>query len=250
MTGALLVKYTGRDTDLSRRVLFSATLVLVGIHTVATIGHPKRNGIQKDPRRVGKLGDFDDVVIVRQAVLLPPVLLKTPIYASFCWRLVKGAYITSICATAGDRQPVLSVVKDPYVRIQVPSAFTLIIRALKVFDLFTTPQPNSGGRRHYWPRAIMLGGCVSSCNVELRVSADGLHAITRYGNLSDYDEWARLGGKGAESWAYKDFHRYFLKFKKFVPAAVWHDTMVTVKYWTKFEDYVIASGIVVITDIH
>ncbi|KAH9970141.1 hypothetical protein BGW80DRAFT_1461587 [Lactifluus volemus] len=60
MTGALLVKYTGRDTDLSRRVLFSATLVLVGIHTVATIGHPKRNGIQKDPRR----GDFDDVVIV------------------------------------------------------------------------------------------------------------------------------------------------------------------------------------------
>jgi hypothetical protein len=48
---------------------------------------------------------------------------------------------------------------------------------------------------------------VSSCNVELRVSADGLHAITRYGNLSDYDEWARLGGKGAESWAYKDFHR-------------------------------------------
>jgi hypothetical protein len=55
MTGALLVKYTGRDTDLSRRVLFSATLVLVGIHTVATIGHPKRNGIQKDPRRVGKL---------------------------------------------------------------------------------------------------------------------------------------------------------------------------------------------------
>lgn len=28
-----------------------------------------------------------------------------------------------------------------------------------------------------------------------------------YGNPSDYDEWARLGGEGAESWAYKAFHK-------------------------------------------
>lgn len=29
-----------------------------------------------------------------------------------------------------------------------------------------------------------------------------------HGDPSDYDEWARLGGKGAEAWAYKDFRKY------------------------------------------
>jgi hypothetical protein len=28
-----------------------------------------------------------------------------------------------------------------------------------------------------------------------------------FGDPSDYDEMARLGGEGAESWAYKDFHK-------------------------------------------
>jgi hypothetical protein len=28
-----------------------------------------------------------------------------------------------------------------------------------------------------------------------------------YGDPSDYDEWARLGGQGAEPWAYKEFHK-------------------------------------------
>jgi choline dehydrogenase len=62
-----------------------------------------------------------------------------------------------------------------------------------------------------------------------------------YGDPADYDEWARLGGEGAESWAYKEFHksayflylsntrrsvltswpfRYFLKFEKFIPSKV------------------------------
>ena len=31
---------------------------------------------------------------------------------------------------------------------------------------------------------------------------------SHYGDPSDYDEWARLGGEGAESWAYKDFRKY------------------------------------------
>jgi choline dehydrogenase len=30
---------------------------------------------------------------------------------------------------------------------------------------------------------------------------------SHYGDPSDYDEWARLGGEGAESWAYKDFQK-------------------------------------------
>lgn len=28
-----------------------------------------------------------------------------------------------------------------------------------------------------------------------------------HGDPSDYDEWARLAGEGAESWEYKDFYK-------------------------------------------
>lgn len=52
----------------------------------------------------------------------------------------------------------------------------------------------------------MLGGC-STINAQ----------VFHHGDPSDYDEWARLGGKGAEAWAYKDFRKYFLRFEKFVP---------------------------------
>jgi hypothetical protein len=39
---------------------------------------------------------------------------------------------------------------------------------------------------------------------------------SHFGDPSDYDEWARLSGEGAESWAYKDFHKSanFFTFRK------------------------------------
>jgi hypothetical protein len=70
-----VVKYTGGDSSLGRRVRFSASVALLAIafHTAAS-GRSRRNAIQKDPRKVGKavggesLGrdGFDeyDVVIV------------------------------------------------------------------------------------------------------------------------------------------------------------------------------------------
>lgn len=69
-----VIQYTGGDTRLGRRVRLGAavTLLAIAIRVVAS-GPPKRNGIQKDLRKVGKAvgdvgsgDDFDeyDIVIV------------------------------------------------------------------------------------------------------------------------------------------------------------------------------------------
>ena len=33
-----------------------------------------------------------------------------------------------------------------------------------------------------------------------------------YGVASDYDEWAKIGGEGADRWAFSEFARYVLIF--------------------------------------
>jgi hypothetical protein len=43
-----------------------------------------------------------------------------------------------------------SAVKDPNVRI--PAAFSVTLKSSKTLNLFTTLQPNTGGRTHFWPR--------------------------------------------------------------------------------------------------
>ncbi|KAI0303567.1 GMC oxidoreductase [Multifurca ochricompacta] len=197
---SLVVDYTGGDSRLGRRVRLGAafTLVALALRIVAS-GRPKRSAVQRDLRKVGKVvgeaeseDNFDeyDVVIVGGGT-------AGCVLAS---RLSENRDLRVLLLEAGD-----SAVKDPLVRI--PSAFTLMLGTAKVFNLFTTLQQNTGGRRHFWPRAKMLGGC-SSINA----------LIFHYGDPADYDEWARLGGEGAETWAYKDFHKYFLKFEKFVPS--------------------------------
>ncbi|KAH9995649.1 GMC oxidoreductase [Russula compacta] len=194
-----VIQYTGGDTRLGRRVRLGAavTLLAIAIRVVAS-GPPKRNGIQKDLRKVGKVvgdvgsgDDFDgyDVVIVGGGTA----------GCALASRLSENPDVRVLVLEVGR-----SVVKHPLVRI--PSAFPLIFGTSLAFNLYTTLQHGSGGRRHYWPRAKMLGGC-SSINAQ----------IFHYGDPSDYDEWARLGGEGAESWAYKAFHKYFVKFEKFVP---------------------------------
>jgi hypothetical protein len=38
------------------------------------------------------------------------------------------------------------------------------------------------------------------------------------GAPTDYDEWTRADHPESESWAYKSFQRYFLKFEKYTPS--------------------------------
>jgi hypothetical protein len=54
----LVLRYTGGDSKLGRRVRLSAAVALLAIafHTIAS-GRQKRNAIQKDPRKVGKAVD-------------------------------------------------------------------------------------------------------------------------------------------------------------------------------------------------
>ncbi|MBB6306956.1 GMC family oxidoreductase [Xanthobacter tagetidis] len=61
----------------------------------------------------------------------------------------------------------------------------------------TEPEPTMGGRRIYWPRGRVLGGC-SSIN--------GLIVVR--GQKEDYDGWAQ---NGADGWSYDDVLPYFVK---------------------------------------
>ncbi|WP_245479528.1 GMC family oxidoreductase [Hansschlegelia zhihuaiae] len=62
---------------------------------------------------------------------------------------------------------------------------------------YTEPDDNMDGRRIYWPRGRVLGGC-SSIN--------GLIVIR--GQREDYDGWARMGARG---WGWADVLPYFVK---------------------------------------
>jgi len=62
---------------------------------------------------------------------------------------------------------------------------------------YTEPEPNMDGRKIYWPRGRVLGGC-SSIN--------GLIAIR--GQREDYDHWASLGNAG---WSWNEVLPYFIK---------------------------------------
>ncbi|KAF9532479.1 hypothetical protein CPB83DRAFT_947689, partial [Crepidotus variabilis] len=69
-----------------------------------------------------------------------------------------------------------------------------------VHNYFTEPQTNAGGKKKFWPRARMLGGC-SSINAQM----------AQYGAGGDFDEWATIIGD--DSWSWKNFSRYFRKFE-------------------------------------
>ncbi|KZV65546.1 GMC oxidoreductase [Peniophora sp. CONT] len=93
---------------------------------------------------------------------------------------------------------------------RIPAASGLLFgKDPHMYNLYTTPQQHAGNQRLYWPRAKMLGGC-SAINAQ----------IFHYGDPADYDEWAKLGGPGAESYAYKDFRKYFMKFERFTPSKI------------------------------
>ncbi|KDQ13529.1 hypothetical protein BOTBODRAFT_33538 [Botryobasidium botryosum FD-172 SS1] len=89
---------------------------------------------------------------------------------------------------------------------QMPVGFPRLMRGPYDWNLFTEPQENCLGKRNYWPRGKLLGGC-SSTNA----------MIFQMGAPSDYDEWASSNEPGASEWAYAKFNKYMLKFEKHNP---------------------------------
>lgn len=73
--------------------------------------------------------------------------------------------------------------RDKGMNIHIPAAFSKLFQSEHDWDYFTEPQPELGGRRIYWPRGRMLGGC-SSMNAMMWVK----------GFQADYEEWGAAAG--------------------------------------------------------
>ncbi|KAF5391701.1 hypothetical protein D9757_002551 [Collybiopsis confluens] len=87
---------------------------------------------------------------------------------------------------------------------RTPSAYGGLFMSNHCFPLYSEPQVFANGKKKFWPRAKMLGGC-SSMNA----------SMAQYGAPEDYDEWGAF--MKDESWSWKNFRRYFNKFEKYVP---------------------------------
>jgi choline dehydrogenase len=79
--------------------------------------------------------------------------------------------------------------------IHVPSAFSKLFKTPLDWNYMTQPQDRLNGRRLYWPRGKVLGGC-SSMNAMVYIR----------GRCSDFDGWRDLGNPG---WGFDDVLPYF-----------------------------------------
>lgn len=87
---------------------------------------------------------------------------------------------------------------DDLDEVRIPAAFAKQFRTRLDWGYSTEEQKHAHGRRLYWPRAKVLGGC-SSMNAMIYIR----------GARADYDEWARLTGD--DSWSYDAVLPYFLR---------------------------------------
>jgi choline dehydrogenase len=84
---------------------------------------------------------------------------------------------------------------DSPAQVRVPAAFPNLFRGPLDWAYTTEPEPHLNGRRLYWPRGKVLGGC-SAVNAMIYVR----------GHPSDYDGWARRGNAG---WSFAEVLPYF-----------------------------------------
>jgi choline dehydrogenase len=88
--------------------------------------------------------------------------------------------------------------RDLHPFIHMPAGIARLVHNRRInWNYATEPEPALDGRRLYWPRGKVLGGC-SSINAMCYVR----------GQPQDYDDWAR---SGADGWSYEDVLQYFRK---------------------------------------
>ena len=96
--------------------------------------------------------------------------------------------VTLIEAGGWDRSPFIGM----------PAGYFQLMKTGQIdWGYHTEPQEHLAGRRLFWPRAKVLGGC--SC-------VNGMIYIR--GSATDYDHWAALGNSG---WSFRDCLPYFLR---------------------------------------
>jgi choline dehydrogenase len=90
---------------------------------------------------------------------------------------------------------------DTAQEISIPAAFAKLFKSPLDWNYETEAQEHLDGRRLYWPRGKMLGGC-SSINAMIYIR----------GHRRDYDAWAEAGNAG---WGYDDVLPYFKRAEDF-----------------------------------
>ncbi len=85
---------------------------------------------------------------------------------------------------------------DDVDEVRIPAAFYRLFKTERDWDFTTEEQKQLHGRRLYWPRGRMLGGC-SSLNAMIYVR----------GSRLDYDGWR--DSYGATGWGFADLLPYF-----------------------------------------
>lgn len=86
--------------------------------------------------------------------------------------------------------------KSPF--IAMPAGYFQLMKSGQVdWGYHTEPQDHLAGRKLFWPRARVLGGC-SCVNAMVYIR----------GSATDYDHWAQLGNRG---WSFEDCLPQFLR---------------------------------------
>jgi choline dehydrogenase len=88
--------------------------------------------------------------------------------------------------------------EDDADEMHIPAAFSTLFKTRYDWNYETVEQKQLDGRRAYWPRAKVLGGC-SSMNAMIYIR----------GNRADYDGWR--DEHGATGWGYDDVLPYFVR---------------------------------------
>jgi choline dehydrogenase len=83
---------------------------------------------------------------------------------------------------------------DRRAHVRVPAALSKLFKTAADWAYYTENEPRLNGRRLYWPRGKMLGGC-SSMNAMIYIR----------GNRRDYERWRELGCVGWD-WASVERH--------------------------------------------
>ncbi|TFK27798.1 alcohol oxidase [Coprinopsis marcescibilis] len=99
---------------------------------------------------------------------------------------------------------------------RIPVAYSLLFRTKHVHQLYTEAQDSANGKRKFWPRAKMLGGC-SSINAQM----------AQIGAPADFDRWGDIIDDDA--WKWHNLQRYFRKYEKYVPHPEFPDVDLSVK---------------------
>jgi choline dehydrogenase len=74
---------------------------------------------------------------------------------------------------------------DAHPHVRIPAAFGKLFKSRRDWAYATVPQPHLDGRRIFWPRGKMVGGC-SSMNAQIHQWCDG----------ADFDAWEAAGATG------------------------------------------------------